>query len=124
VLLMGVGADASYWINVLPGMALFAFGLTCLVAPLTATVLAAAPNRWAGIASGVNNAVARVGSLLAVAALPYAVGLTGDDYDNPVAFNDGYQMAMAVCAVLLVMGGVFGWIGLRGSAKELAAQPA
>ena len=58
------------------------------------------------------------------AALPYAVGLTGDDYDNPVAFNDGYQMAMAVCAVLLVMGGVFGWIGLRGSAKELAAQPA
>jgi EmrB/QacA subfamily drug resistance transporter len=124
VLLMGVGADASYWINVLPGMALFAFGLTCLVAPLTATVLAAAPNRWAGIASGVNNAVARAGSLLAVAALPYAVGLTGDDYDNPVAFNDGYQMAMAVCAVLLAMGGVFGWIGLRGSAKELAAQPA
>lgn len=124
VLLMGVGADASYWINVLPGMVLFAFGLTCLVAPLTATVLAAAPNRWAGIASGVNNAVARAGSLLAVAALPYAVGLTGDDYDNPVAFNDGYQMAMAVCAVLLLMGGVFGWIGLRGSAKELAAQPA
>lgn len=124
VLLMGVGADASYWIDVLPGMTLFAFGLTCLVAPLTATVLAAAPNRWAGIASGVNNAVARAGSLLAVAALPYAVGLTGDDYDNPVAFNDGYQMAMAVCAVLLVMGGVFGWIGLRGSAKELAAQPA
>lgn len=124
VLLMGVGADASYWIDVLPGMVLFAFGLTCLVAPLTATVLAAAPNRWAGIASGVNNAVARAGSLLAVAALPYAVGLTGDDYDNPVAFNDGYQMAMAVCAVLLVMGGVFGWIGLRGSAKELAAQPA
>ena len=124
VLLMGVGADASYWINVLPGMILFALGLACLVAPLTATVLAAAPNRWAGIASGVNNAVARVGSLLAVAALPYAVGLTGDDYDNPVAFNDGYQMAMAVCAVLLVMGGVFGWIGLRGSAKELAAQPA
>ena len=120
VLLVGIDADSSYWIDVLPGMMLFAFGLTCLVAPLTATVLAAAPDRWAGIASGVNNAVARAGSLLAVAALPVAVGLTGDDYDDPVAFNDGYQMAMIVCAVLLVLGGVFGWIGLRGSQKELA----
>jgi EmrB/QacA subfamily drug resistance transporter len=124
VLLTAVDADASYWIDVLPGMTLFAFGLTCLVAPLTATVLAAAPDRWAGIASGVNNAVARAGSLLAVAALPYAVGLTGDDYEDPVTFNEGYQSAMMVCAVLLLMGGVFGWIGLRGSSKELATQPA
>jgi EmrB/QacA subfamily drug resistance transporter len=119
VLLMGIDADSSYWIDVLPGMILFAFGLTCLVAPLTATVLAAAPDRWAGIASGVNNAVARAGSLLAVAALPVAVGLSGNDYDDPVAFNDGYQMAMLVCAVLLLGGAAFGWIGLRGSREEL-----
>jgi EmrB/QacA subfamily drug resistance transporter len=120
VLLVRIDSDASYWINVLPGMTLFAFGLTCLVAPLTATVLAAAPDRWAGIASGVNNAIARAGSLLAVAALPVAVGLTGDDYDNPIAFNDGYQAAMTVCAVLLVLGGIFGWIGLRGTSQTAA----
>jgi EmrB/QacA subfamily drug resistance transporter len=119
VLLMGIDADSSYWIDVLPGMILFALGLTCLVAPLTATVLAAAPDRWAGIASGVNNAVARAGSLLAVAALPVAVGLSGNDYDDPVAFNDGYQMAMAVCAVLLLGGAAFGWLGLRGAHDEL-----
>jgi EmrB/QacA subfamily drug resistance transporter len=120
LLLIGIDADATYWIDVLPGMMLFALGLSCLVAPLTATVLAAAPDRWAGIASGVNNAVARAGSLLAVAALPVAVGLTGDDYDNPVAFDDGYQTAMIVCAVLLLLGAAFGWIGLRGAREELA----
>jgi hypothetical protein len=91
------------------------------VAPLTATVLAAAPDRWAGIASGVNNAIARAGSLLAVAALPVAVGLSGDDYDNPDAFNEGYQAAMMVCAVLLVLGGIFGWIGLRGTTRTAPA---
>ena len=121
VLLVAIDADASYWIDVLPGMTLFAFGLVCLVAPLTATVLAAVPDRWAGIASGVNNAVARAGALLAVAALPVAVGLTGDDYENPIAFNDGYQSAMTVCAVLLVLGGVFGWIGLRGTSPVAPA---
>ena len=56
-------------------------------------MLAAAPDRYAGIASGVNNAVARGGSLLAVAALPFAVGLSGDDYDDPVVFSVGYQPA-------------------------------
>jgi EmrB/QacA subfamily drug resistance transporter len=121
VLLMRIDADASYWIDVLPGITLFAFGLTCLVAPLTATVLAAAPDRWAGIASGVNNAIARAGSLLAVAALPVAVGLSGDDYEDPIAFNDGYQSAMSVCAVLLLVGGMFGWFGLRGTSKTAPA---
>ena len=125
-LLLGVDAGASYWIDVLPGLTLFAFGLTCLVAPLTATVLAAAPDRWAGIASGVNNAVARAGGLLAVAALPAAVGLGGTDYDDPIAFNAGYQAAMVVCAVLLLLGSLLGWIGLRGTGDErsLVVHPA
>ncbi|MEJ7741831.1 MAG: MFS transporter [Nocardioidaceae bacterium] len=80
-LLMGVGRDVTYWVDVLPGLTVFGFGLVLLVAPLTSTVLAAAPDRSAGIASGVNNAVARAGSLLAVAALPAAAGLTGADYE-------------------------------------------
>jgi EmrB/QacA subfamily drug resistance transporter len=118
IMLLSVDADSSYWFDVLPGLTVFAFGLTCLVAPLTATVLGAAPDRWAGIASGVNNAIARAGGLLAVAALPVAVGLSGDDYDDPVAFDDGYQAAMIVCAALLVLGGLVGWIGLRGTSGE------
>ena len=64
-------------------------------------MLAAAPDRHAGIASGVNNAVARAGALLAIAALPMAVGLSGADYDNPAAFDDGYRLATISCAVLL-----------------------
>jgi EmrB/QacA subfamily drug resistance transporter len=124
VLLLMVDADTSYWIDVLPGMMLFALGLSCLVAPLTATVLAAAPDRWAGIASGVNNAVARAGSLLAVAALPVAVGLSGDDYNDPIAFDEGYQTAMIVCAVLLLGGAAFGWVGLRGTHGDPSLVPA
>ena len=64
-------------------LVVFGLGLALMVAPLTATVLAAAPEDRAGIASGVNNAVARAGSLLAVAALPVAVGLSGDAVRRP-----------------------------------------
>ncbi|WP_035126871.1 DHA2 family efflux MFS transporter permease subunit [Conexibacter woesei] len=68
-LMQRVGADPDYWTDVFPAILLFAVGLSATVAPLTATVLADADEQNAGIASGVNNAVARVASLLAVAAL-------------------------------------------------------
>jgi hypothetical protein len=113
LLLVGLGEDASYWTDVLPGITVFALGLTLLVTPLTATVLASAPDRRAGIASGINNAVARAGSLLAVAALPAAVGLSGDDYDDAVAFDAGYTQAMTICAVLLAAGGLVSWWLIR-----------
>ena len=67
-----VDADVRYVVDVLPGLTVFGLGLAVMVAPLTSTVLAAAPDDHAGIASGVSNAVARAGSLLAVAALPTA----------------------------------------------------
>ncbi len=105
-----VGADTSYWLGVLPPVCVFGLGLALMVAPLTMTVLAAAPDERAGIASGVNNAVARAGSLLAVAALPVAVGLGGDQYADPVAFDDAYGKAMLACAVLLAVGGVISWL--------------
>lgn len=111
--LRGAGGGGSYWTAVFPGVAAFGVGLVLLVAPLTATVLAASPDRYAGIASGVNNAVARAGSLLAVAALPVAVGLSGRDYQDPAAFGAGYRAAMLVCAVLLALGGLFAAVGLR-----------
>ena len=112
-LLTGVGADASYWKDVFPGVTIFALGLSLLVAPLTATVLAAAPDRYAGTASGVNNAVARTGSLLAVSALPAVVGLSGADYDNPVMFSAGYQQATWICVGLLTAGGIVSWLLIR-----------
>ena len=113
LLLLAVDGDGSYWSQVFPGVVVFGLGLTALVAPLTATVLAAAPDRYAGIASGVNNAVARAGSLIAVAALPVAVGLSGDDYQDPDVLAPGFRAAMVVCAALLAIGGAAGWWGLR-----------
>jgi EmrB/QacA subfamily drug resistance transporter len=117
-LLTGVAAGSSYVLGVLPGVVVFGLGLCLLVAPLTATVLAAAPDRYAGAASGVNNAVARAGSLLAVAALPALVGLSGDAYRNPAVFSAAYRTAMWVCAGLLVAGGLVSWLVIRNTAEN------
>ena len=112
LLLRGVGEGTGYLTGVLPGMVLFALGLVLLVAPLTSSVLAAAPDRFAGIASGINNAIARTGSLLAVSALPAVVGISGADYQQPAVFAAGYSQALLVCAVLLVTGGLVAFVGL------------
>ncbi|MGZ4607694.1 MAG: DHA2 family efflux MFS transporter permease subunit [Blastococcus sp.] len=111
--LTGVNGSAPYWIEVLPGSLLQGLGMATTVAPLTATVLGAAPDTLAGIASGVNNAVARAGQLLAVAALPVAVGLSGTDYTNPTAFTAGFRIAMVICAVLFALGGAVSWATIR-----------
>lgn len=112
-LLTPIQGDVNYWTEVFPGITIFALGLALLVAPLTATVLAAAPDSNAGIASGINNAVARGGSLLAVAALPTVVGLQGEDYANPLVFGSGYRAAMWICVVLLALGGAISWLLIR-----------
>ena len=113
-----IGPDVNYVLDVLPAVVVFGLGLAVMVAPLTATVLAAAPDEHAGIASGVNNAVARAGSLLAVAALPIAVGLHGEQYADPGAFNDAFHMAMLACAALLAAGGIISWLLIRPSDVE------
>ncbi len=110
--LLAVGPEVTWWRDVAPGLTVFGIGLALMVAPLTATVLAAAPDDSAGIASGINNAVARAGSLLAVAALPMAVGLAGDDYRDPGRFDASYATAMVACAGLLVLGGVVSWFAI------------
>ncbi|SDB83433.1 drug resistance transporter, EmrB/QacA subfamily [Raineyella antarctica] len=111
-----VGAGSG-WGIVLGAMSVFGLGLTILVAPLTAAVLAAAPDRFTGAASGINNAVARTGALLAIAALPALVGLAGSDYRDPDVFTAGYRTASYVIAGLLTAGGLVSWLGLGGSAK-------
>ncbi len=123
LLMLGVDDDVNYWLDVLPGLTVFGLGLSLMVAPLTATVLAAAPSENAGVASGINNAVARAGSLLAVAALPVAVGLSGEEYADPVAFDAAYRSATIACAVLLVLGGILSWFTIRNNVLEDAPGP-
>jgi EmrB/QacA subfamily drug resistance transporter len=116
-----VTPGASYLLTILPAVVVFGLGLTCVVAPVTATVLAAAEDRHAGVASGVNNAIARTGGLLAVAILPAAAGLSGESYSDPAAMTSGWQMAMWLCAGVCVVGGVLA-LGVRNDV--LAPPPA
>ncbi|NJC15761.1 EmrB/QacA subfamily drug resistance transporter [Micromonospora profundi] len=104
LLLRGVGPGASYWRDVLPGVLLFGLGLTLVVAPLTASVLAAVQDRFSGVASGFNNAASRAGGLLAVAALPLLVGLSGGGYEQKAALTDAYRASLLWCAGLLLAG--------------------
>ena len=65
-----------------------------------------------------NNAVARAGGLIAVALLPALAGLSGDDYQQPSSFQDGFQIAMIICAGLLVAGGLIAVLTIRRVAPE------
>jgi EmrB/QacA subfamily drug resistance transporter len=104
ILLSRIGPDASYATDVLPGVIVLGLGLSLTVAPLTATALESVEERHAGLASGVNNAVARVAGLLAVAILPLASGL-GTSLTDPAALEPAYRTSMLICAVLLFAGG-------------------
>jgi EmrB/QacA subfamily drug resistance transporter len=112
-----IGPGVDFWLDLLPAVVVFGLGLAMMVAPLTATVLGAAPEEQAGLASGVNNAVARAGSLLAVAALPIAVGLGGAEYAQPRAFDSAFHHAMLACAALLATGGAVSWLTIRRPAR-------
>jgi hypothetical protein len=116
--LVGVDGSAPYVVEILPGSLLQGLGMAVTITPLTATVLGAAPDALAGIASGVNNAVARAANLLAVAALPVAVGLSGDDYADPAAFTHGFRLALLACAALFAAGGVISWLTIRNDVLE------
>jgi EmrB/QacA subfamily drug resistance transporter len=122
-LLSRVGPGDAYLTAVLPGVLLFGAGLTLLVAPLTAAVMAAAPQHLAGIASGVNNAVARTAGLLAVAAIPTVAGLQGQAYRDPALLTAGYGVGMAICVGLLAVGGAVALVGLRGGQARPPATP-
>jgi EmrB/QacA subfamily drug resistance transporter len=110
-----IGPGASYPLQVLPAVSVFGLGLSAAVAPLTATVLATADERYAGTASGVNNAVARTGSLLAVAAVPPLVGLAGDAFRQPAVFDAGFKAAMLISAGMMAVSALITFVTIRGN---------
>jgi len=101
------GAHPDYWTQILPGVILFGFGLTITVAPLTSAILGAIDERQAGIGSAINNAVSRVAGLVAIAFVGLIVG--------PQLGVAGFQRGVVVTAILLVLGGVTSWIGIRNA---------
>jgi EmrB/QacA subfamily drug resistance transporter len=121
LLWLGIDEDTNFWTDVLPGSIVFGVGLTTLVAPLTTAVLAAAPDAQSGIASGINNAVARTASLLAVAAIPPLAGIAGPDFADPDVFGPGFRMGMLICVVMLVIAGVCAAVMIRGRSVAPAA---
>ncbi len=113
LLLLRVGPGATWLADVLPAMVVFGTGMTLTVSPLTATVLDAAPDRFAGSASGVNNAVARAAGLLAVAIIPGIAGITGDAYANPAVLDAGFRMSVLISAGLVVAAAVVSFALVR-----------
>jgi EmrB/QacA subfamily drug resistance transporter len=99
----------TYIATVFPAVLVLGIGLTLVVAPVTATVLAAVDSSHAGIASGVNNAVARVAGLLAVAVVPVLSGITGDKFYEPSHMTSGFHKGMMMCAILAAVGAVIAW---------------
>jgi EmrB/QacA subfamily drug resistance transporter len=115
-----IGASGNYLTAVLPAVVLFGLGVAINVAPLTATALAAAPADHAGVASAVNNDVARAASLIAVAVLPALAGITGDSYLHPALLGHGFKVAAMMAAAFCAAGGVLAAFTIRNPSRAAA----
>jgi EmrB/QacA subfamily drug resistance transporter len=110
-----IGPDSTYLTGVLPPVMLLGVGLVIVVAPVTATTLAAAPDERAGVASAVSNAVSRTGQLFAIALLPAVAGLTGSEYSDPVAISSAFHTAVLFSAAVCAAGGAIAWLTIDNS---------
>jgi EmrB/QacA subfamily drug resistance transporter len=106
VLLSRVGEHTSYLSDVLPAILVFGLGMALTVAPLTATVLAAAPEHQVGVASAVNNDTARTAGLIAVAVLPGLAGITSAAYAHPAALSAGFGRAVIIAGIAAAAAGL------------------
>lgn len=104
----------SYVSVVLPAVLLFGLGLVLTVAPLTATVLAAVADRFAGVGSAVNNAVSRIASLLVIAVIPALAGISG----SSASFSHGFARAMWLCAALCLLGALIAFFTIENDGKQ------
>jgi EmrB/QacA subfamily drug resistance transporter len=113
ILLMQATHGANYLTHVFPAVLVFAIGLAITVAPLTATAMGAAPAEHAGVASAVNNVVARAAGLLAVALLPLLAGITGAHALAPAHFAAGFRTAVVVAGLTCAAGGLLAVLTIR-----------
>lgn len=112
---------SNYLTGVLPGVTAFGFGMAITVSPLTAAVLAAVDERYVGVASGANNALSRLATLLAVAVLPLAAGL---DTTGTGPLGAGFTRAMLICAGLCVLGGLVAFATIERPVRVAPKLPA
>jgi predicted MFS family arabinose efflux permease len=121
--LLRIGMHPSYLRDLLPGLIVFSVGLSMTVAPLTATVMADADASDAGIASAINNAIARVAGLLGVSVVGVIVAetLVGDTFMQNASSVRAFHEAMAICAGLIAAGGVVGALGIVNPRRTIDA---
>jgi Na+/melibiose symporter-like transporter len=125
LLALRAGPGAWYLTDVLPAVALIGIGIAMVTPAISTTVLGSVPEDRTGVASAVNNGVARTAGLVAVAALPAIAGLPADITHDPVALDRGYAVSMLVCAGLFLAGGLVSWFGISGRrAARRSAAPA
>ena len=117
-----IEGSGNYLTEVLPAVVVLGIGLVTNVAPLTATAMSAAPAEHSGIASAVNNDVARTGSLIAVAVLPALAGITGEAYLHPAELTQGFHTAVLIGAAVAAAGGILAAATIRNPPRQ--AKPA
>ena len=124
LLLLRAGLDTSYVTDVLPAMLVFGAGLALTVAPLVATVLAGAEERDAGIASAINNAVARVAGLIGVSILGVVVARTliGDTFAANEESVRAFHRVVIICSALFAASGAVGALGIVNPRRAVEAR--
>ncbi|MEO8290265.1 MAG: MFS transporter [Gaiellaceae bacterium] len=141
LLILPVRDRGDFWTFGFASVVVFALGLAMLVAPITSTALKSAPSELAGIASGVNSTVSRLGNLIAVAVIgvvislvfhsrveaegadPLATGQVGEALRN--ASIDGFRAGMILAAALAFAGAAVAAIGITNrdtAPKEVSEQ--
>jgi EmrB/QacA subfamily drug resistance transporter len=123
VLLVRLTSDHRYLTGVLPGVLVLGLGLVITVAPLTSTAMSSAPGEHAGLASAVNNDVARAAGLFAVAVLPVVTGLTGDAYLHPAVFAHGFRESVLITGALCLVGSVIAALLIRNDHPGAGEHP-
>jgi len=112
IMMGGIRPGDHYLSGVLPSLIVFGLGLSLMVAPLTAAMLAAVETRHMGVGSAINNAVARVGGLLAIALLPALVGVRS----GVAPTNSQYGRALLIAGAWALAGGAIAFLTIRTAA--------